>query len=150
MKRSFSSTLRNFALAAIGFAVVCLAVDSNALADGTIVVGSGSITTNGTTTTITQNSNKLLINWGSFSIPAGDTMIFNQPGSWAIALNRVLGIDVSKIYGNLLANGQVWIINPNGVIFGKGSQIDVGSLIATTSDMSDRNFRKGHFKFNEP
>jgi filamentous hemagglutinin family protein len=41
-------------------------------------------------------------------------------------LNRVLGTDGSRILGQLNANGQVFILNPNGVLFGANAQVNVG------------------------
>ncbi len=116
---------------------------------GTVVLGSATITSNGSNSTvITQTSNKALINWDSFSIAAGGTVRFDQPGSSAIAVNRVIGSQPSAIYGSLLANGQVWLINGNGILFGKGSQINVGGLIATTSDLRDQDFANGNYNFS--
>ena len=151
MNYAGSKTMRSMLLA-LSCVGLLLATDTpTAFADGTtggtIVVCKGSIGTSGDTTTITQTSNKLLINWDSFSIPAGSSVIFDQPGSLSIALNRVIGNDPSSIYGNLLANGRIWIINGNGILFGHGSMIDVGGLIATTADISDKNFKKGKFVF---
>ncbi|MEI9886954.1 MAG: filamentous hemagglutinin N-terminal domain-containing protein [Rhizomicrobium sp.] len=114
---------------------------------GTVVAGAATINSNGISTTINQSTNRALINWDSFSIAAGGTVRFNQPNSAAIAVNRVTGAQPSSIYGNLLANGQVWLINGNGILFGKGSQVNVGGLIATTSDIADRDFAAGNFSF---
>ena len=96
---------------------------------------------------ITQSSQKALINWQSFSIGPGSNVTFQQPNSTAITLNRVVGTDVSTIKGDLFANGQVWLINGNGILFGRGSRIDVGGLIATTSDMRDADFLAGRYDF---
>src|SRR5581483_4156578 len=83
---------------------------------GTVVAGSATITGGANSTTIDQKTNKAVINWDSFSIAAGGTVQFNQPGSSSITLNRVTGTGSSSIYGNLLANGQVWLINGNGIL----------------------------------
>ncbi|HHY1462478.1 TPA: filamentous hemagglutinin N-terminal domain-containing protein [Yersinia enterocolitica] len=111
--------------------------------NGNIVVGQGKMDINNTTLTITQQSDKLAINWGSFDIAQGNNVIYNQPGQQSIALNRVLGHDASQIYGNLKANGQVFLLNPNGILFGKGAQVDVGGLIASTKSMSNHDFISG-------
>jgi filamentous hemagglutinin family protein len=105
---------------------------------------------NETSLAITQSSQKALINWQSFSIGAGANVTFRQPNSAAITLNRVVGTDVSTINGNLFANGQVWLINGNGILFGKETRIDVGGLIATTSDMRDADFLAGKYDFGIP
>jgi filamentous hemagglutinin family protein len=108
---------------------------------GTVVYGGATIGSPSTTTTlITQTTNAAIINWQSFSLASGSSVVFDQPNAAAIALNRVLGGGVSQINGNLQANGQVWIINANGILFGKGSQINVAGLLATTSDIADSDF----------
>ncbi|MEN9725839.1 MAG: hypothetical protein RL434_205, partial [Pseudomonadota bacterium] len=84
---------------------------------GEVVAGSGVISQSGSTLTVTQSSDKLATNWQSFSIGAGNRVEFVQPGASAVALNRVLGSDVSVIQGALSANGQVFLVNPNGVLF---------------------------------
>ncbi|MBS1191248.1 MAG: putative filamentous hemagglutinin family outer membrane protein [Rhodocyclaceae bacterium] len=115
--------------------------------DGQVSVGQGSIATAGGTMTVTQASQKMAINWDGFSIAPGETVRFLQPGSGAIALNRVLGNDPSAIYGRLQANGQVFLLNPNGVLFGRTAQVNVGGLVASTLGLSDRDFVAGRFTF---
>ena len=97
---------------------------------GTVTAGNASISQNGALTTINQISQKTIINWNSFNIAKGETVRFNQPGISAIALNRVLGNNASAIYGTLSANGQVFLVNPNGVLFAQGAQVNVGGLAA--------------------
>jgi filamentous hemagglutinin family protein len=97
---------------------------------GQIVSGQGSITTSGTTTDIHQSSQNLSIDWLSFNVAPHETVDFIQPSSSAIAVNRIAGSDGSEILGHLEANGQVYLINPNGVLFGAGSQVNVGGLVA--------------------
>jgi filamentous hemagglutinin family protein len=104
---------------------------------GQIVSGNGAINQNGATTTINQASQHLSLNWQTFDIGANETVNFVQPGRDAIAVNRILGNSASEIYGHLNANGQVWLINPNGVLFGAGSQVNVGGLVASTLDTAD-------------
>ena len=118
-------------------------------AGGNVALGTATITNHGgNSTIIDQKTGKLVINWDSFNIAAGGSVQFKQPSSSAIALNRILGADPTSIYGNLLANGQVWIINGNGVMFGQGSRINVGGLIATTSDLKDADFAAGNYSFS--
>lgn len=114
---------------------------------GTVTTGSGTISSSGTTTTITQTTDKLGINWQSFSIGSGETVNFIQPGASSIALNRVIGNDASAIYGTLTANGKVFLINPNGILFAPGAKVDVGGLVASTLDLSDSDFQAGKYKF---
>lgn len=112
---------------------------------GTVNSGSASIVSNGSTTTITQSSNKASINWQSFSIALNETVNFIQPSSSSVTLNRVTGNEASTIAGHLNANGQVFLLNPNGVIFTKGSQINVGGIVASTLNMSDTDFNNGDY-----
>lgn len=115
---------------------------------GSITVGNGSIVTNGgNQMVIKQISDKLGINWQSFSVGPDGHVIFDQPGKDSIALNRVIGRDGSSILGKIDANGQVFLINPNGVIFGKGAEVNVGGLVASTLNISDEDFKNGNFKF---
>jgi filamentous hemagglutinin family protein len=97
-------------------------------AGGVVVSGQAGISGGGNSTVITQSTQKAVINWQDFSVAAGGTVQFAQPNTQSITLNRVIGSGGSVIDGTLSANGQVWIINPNGVLFGKGSQVHVGGL----------------------
>lgn len=108
-----------------------------------ISAGQGAVTRNGTVTTITQGSSRLAIDWQAFGIAAGETVNFVQPGAGAIALNRVTGMEASQIHGALNANGQVFLLNPNGVLFGRTAQVSVGGLLASTLSLSDADFLAG-------
>lgn len=104
----------------------------------------------GNTLNVNQASQKAVINWQSFDIGAGEATHFHQPNSSAIALNRITGSQLpSQIFGTLTANGKIILINPNGVVFGQGSQVDVGSLIASTANITDENFFNETFHFSE-
>lgn len=118
--------------------------------DGKIVNGQGSIHTSvdGKHMTIDQQSQKLIAHWNGFDIAADERVSFQQQNSNAIALNRVLGNDGSKILGKLDANGKVFLINPNGVMFGKTAQVNVGGLVASTLDISDKDFLDGNYRFS--
>jgi filamentous hemagglutinin family protein len=117
---------------------------------GTVTAGSAVIGTADSGLTITQQSGKAIINWRDFSIGAGGSVTVQQPGSGSILLNRVTGAGASVIDGGLAANGQVWLLNGNGILFGSGSRIDVGGLLATTTDIRDRDFLAGHYVFDLP
>ncbi len=126
-----------------------LAISAHALPEGGQVSAvSGSIATVGTTTTITQQTQNMAINWQKFGTASNESIVFQQPNASAIALNRVLGNESSTLSGSLKANGQVWILNPNGVMFGAGSQVNVGGLLATTLKMSDDDFMSGKRSFS--
>lgn len=85
-------------------------------------------------------SDKAIINWGDFSIAAGEVTSFVQPSSHAVVLNRVTGALSSQILGALEANGKVFLINPNGIIVGESGSIDTGHFIASTLDLSDYDY----------
>ncbi|WP_181969921.1 YDG domain-containing protein [Paraburkholderia sp. DHOC27] len=104
---------------------------------GQITAGSGTISQAGATTTIQQGSPTLQVNWRSFDIGAGQTVNFVQPGSNALAVNRISSSTASQIFGHLNANGQVWLINPNGVLFGPSAQVNVGGIVASTLDLDN-------------
>ncbi|MGP1665697.1 MAG: two-partner secretion domain-containing protein, partial [Rhodanobacter sp.] len=104
---------------------------------GHITAGSGAIDHNGLVTTIDQRSQNLSLNWQSFNIGADSTVNFLQPNAQSIAVNRIADTNGSVILGRLNANGQVFLINPYGVLFGKGAQVNVGGLVASTLNISD-------------
>ena len=104
---------------------------------GTIRSGNGSIVEQGQTMTVQQNSNRMAIDWTQFNIAKNETIRYAQPDKNAVALNRVTGGQQSLIEGNLNANGHVFLVNPNGVVFGKNASVDVGGLVASTARFAD-------------
>ncbi|HKS15800.1 MAG TPA: filamentous hemagglutinin N-terminal domain-containing protein, partial [Planctomycetota bacterium] len=99
-----------------------------------------------TVTQINQTTEKAIIQWVDFSIAQGNSAIFNQPSASSITLNRVTGDAPSSILGSLQANGQVWILNPNGILFGQSATINVGALVASTLSLSDSDFHSGNYR----
>ncbi|HEX4872458.1 MAG TPA: filamentous hemagglutinin N-terminal domain-containing protein [Nevskiaceae bacterium] len=114
---------------------------------GQVVAGDIQIGQTGAGTVITQGSQNGIINWQDFSIGIDEYVQFIQSSSSAITLNRVVGGTPSAILGDLSANGRVFLINPSGILFGAGSEIDVGSLVATTQDLRDEDFLAGRHVF---
>jgi filamentous hemagglutinin family protein len=114
---------------------------------GQVVAGSGSIASYGPHTTIQQNTSRLVIDWNTFGTRPNESVTFNQPGAQSIALNRVVGQNPSVLLGRLSSNGQVFIVNPNGVLFGVGARVNVGGLIASTLALSNHDFLAGHYTF---
>ena len=114
---------------------------------GLVTSGSGSIARSGATTTVSQASNNLSLNWATFNVAAAETVRFNQPSASAIAVNRIADVNGSTILGNLQANGQVFLINPHGLIFGAGSQVNVGGLVASTLDIANADLASGSRHF---
>ncbi|EDS7590031.1 filamentous hemagglutinin N-terminal domain-containing protein, partial [Salmonella enterica subsp. diarizonae] len=115
---------------------------------GQIVAGQGSISTNGNQMTINQNTHGMVTNWNSFDIGKNHTVQFVQPDSSAVALNRVTGGHESQILGTLTANGQVMLVNPAGVMFGKGAKVNTAGLVASTKNVSNADFMAGHYTFS--
>ncbi|EDS8890379.1 filamentous hemagglutinin N-terminal domain-containing protein, partial [Salmonella enterica] len=112
---------------------------------GTIVGGQGSISTSGNQMTIHQQTQNMATNWHSFDIGKNNTVQFVQPDSSSVALNRVTGASGSQIMGTLKANGQVFILNPNGVLFGKDARVNVAGLVASTKNINTADFMKGQY-----
>src|SRR6185503_3055811 len=112
------------------------------------VNGVGSIDqTDPSATLITQGSERLGIDWQSFNVAEHESVRFDQPSSSAIALNRIFDQNPSLILGALDANGHVFLINPNGMVFGEGAQINVAGLVASSLDLSQEDFAAGNFNF---
>ncbi|HAF2404754.1 TPA: filamentous hemagglutinin N-terminal domain-containing protein, partial [Salmonella enterica] len=116
---------------------------------GQIVAGSGSIQTpSGNLMNVHQNSQNMVANWNSFDIGKGSTVQFYQPNSSAVALNRVVGGGESQIMGNLRANGQVFLVNPNGVLFGQGASVSTSGFVASTRDIKNDDFMNRRYTFS--
>ncbi|MFY9510728.1 MAG: filamentous hemagglutinin N-terminal domain-containing protein, partial [Rubrivivax sp.] len=92
---------------------------------------------------IVQSTQRAGIDWTSFSIAAGEKVVVTQPGTSSVLLNRVLGNDPSQIFGSLQSNGSVWLVNPRGIVFGAGSRVDVGGLLASTLSITNEDAASG-------
>jgi len=114
----------------------------------TVTVGSASFGGDAKTLVIDQTGARLAINWQSFGIAAGNGVVFHQPDASAIALNRVVGNEKSVIDGSLTANGQVFLVNSNGVLFGRGASVNTAGLVASTLDLSPADFAAGSRSFS--
>jgi filamentous hemagglutinin family protein len=100
---------------------------------------------------INQSTPSAIINWRTFNIGTGENVRFNQPSSSSVALNRVTGgLGPSEILGTLTANGRVFIINRDGILFGPGAVINTAGFLATTSDIRNSDFMAGRYNFNIP
>jgi filamentous hemagglutinin family protein len=123
-----------------------------ALPDGGNVVSGASTMTqpNAATLQINQTTDRSIINWQGYNIGANEQVFYFQPSANSISLNRVVGVDPSHIYGSLSANGQVWVINPNGLLVGNGAKINVGSFLGSTLNINDNDFQNQHYQFNTP
>ena len=115
---------------------------------GQVVAGNAGITSAGNTVDINQSSDKAIINWQSFSIANGEATKFLVPNSSSATLNRVLGGNPSSIYGSLQSNGQLFLVNPNGIVVGASGRIDTAGFLGSTLDLSNDAFlAKGDLHF---
>ncbi|WP_051989868.1 beta strand repeat-containing protein [Caulobacter sp. AP07] len=141
------------ALAALGL----MAQPGLALADGVaggalptggrVVSGQVTIDSSGAAMTVTQETARGIINWQGFDVGADASVTFKQPDAASVTLNRVIAGAGSVIAGKVSANGKVYVVNPNGVLFAKGAQVNVGGLLASTADIVDRDFLAGREVF---
>ena len=136
-------------------AAVLLALPPAAFANplgGQVVGGQATIQGQGSkTVTVTQGTQNAIINWNTFNIGTGELTQFIQPSATSIALNRVIGgLGPSEINGRLMANGRIFLVNPNGVLIGSGGVINTAGFLATTHDITNANFMAGNYKFTIP
>ena len=137
-----------FAAWAAGLYIIGTGATAYALPEGgQVAAGQAAITTAGSTMTIAQQTAQAIINWQNFGIGSGEAVHINQPNSQSMLLNRVIGSNPSEIFGQLTANGQVILVNPNGVFFRPGSSVDVGGLTASTLNIANEDFLKGQLRF---
>jgi filamentous hemagglutinin family protein len=132
-------------LAAVHLLVPCLTLALPT--DGRVAGGGATLQSTSKSITIQQTTDKAILNWKSFSIAADEAVHFRQPSADSIALNRVIGGDPSVILGRLQANGRIFLLNPNGILFGAGAQINVGGLLASTLHTRDEEFMAGRYLF---
>jgi len=118
-------------------------VDVNGAVVNFIQSGSASATIVGNNLNVHQTSERAILNWSTFNISADGRVVFQQPGASSVALNRIFGASPSQIFGALEANGQVYLVNQNGFVFGAGSRVKTAGLLASTLKMSDSTFQNG-------
>ncbi|MBU3605138.1 filamentous hemagglutinin N-terminal domain-containing protein, partial [Polynucleobacter sp. MWH-Creno-3A4] len=121
--------------------------------NGQVVAGNATISQSQTATTATMNVNqtsqRAVINWDSFNVGKNATVNFNQPNASAVTLNRITSATPTMIEGAVRANGQVIFVNPNGVTFARGSQVDAAGVVATTMNISNKDFMEGKSTFKD-
>src|ERR1700690_1961465 len=101
-----------------------------------VTSGAAKLVQVGNVMTITQGSENAVLNWQSFNISSDGTVTLKQPDATAVALNQIFQADPSKILGALNANGSIYLINQNGIIFGTGAQVNAGGLIASSLNIT--------------
>src|SRR5262245_25095011 len=117
---------------------------------GVGVLNVQSILSSGNTMTIATSGARSIANFNSFSIGINELVKIQQDGAASRFLGRVVVVDpnnVSNILGGLQSNGQVFLLNPNGIVFGAGAKIDVAGLVASSLSLSDQDFVNGRMRF---
>ena len=116
-------------------------------AGGQVVGGAAAIAQQGNVMNIAQQTQQAIINWQAFNIAAGERVNFLQPNANAAILNRILGNNPSQIFGAISANGRVFLVNPAGVLFAPGAQVSVGSLVASSLNISNADFMQNRLRW---
>ena len=159
-RRNRAGLLRGTALSAAALLVLApVALAPAALAQpapnarptgGVVVAGNAAISQSASATTIDQSSARAAVNWQSFNVGAQQSVVFNQPGANAVTLNRVVGGDPSAIAGHIRATGSIVLVNPSGVVFSHGAQVDAQGVIVSAAGITNRNFMDGRMVFDQP
>ena len=144
--------LRNLLLATTALLAFGLTQATAGPEGGTVVGGAATIQgQGGPAVIVNQSTSSAVINWNTFNIRANESVRFNQPSASSVALNRVTGgLGPSEIMGSLTANGRVFIINRDGILFGPGSVVNTAGFLATTNDIKNADFMAGRYNFNIP
>ena len=115
-----------------------------------VVGGSASVQGQGTpTVTVTQTTYSAIVNWNTFNIGAGEKTNIVMPNAGSVQLDRVTGgLGPSQILGSLWSNGRVFLVNPDGILFGSGAKVDTAGFLATTHDIANSDFMAGKYNFS--
>src|SRR5690606_1196267 len=116
---------------------------------GRVVSGKAELRRKERSLTVTQRTQRAILEWRSFDIGADASVTFVQPSRSSVALNRVVGGKPSMIAGRLSSNGHVFLVNGAGVMFAPGAQVDVGRLVTTGMDVDDDEFMAGSGLFED-
>src|SRR5579871_6670763 len=143
-----TNTRTNRFIASLVMALCAGIVDANPVLNN-VASGNVSVSQSSNTVTVNQASQQAILNWHSFNINSGEHTHFQQP-SGGVALNRIDPTQgASQIYGMLTATGKIILVNQAGIYFGPGSVVNVGGIIASTSDISNQNFLNGKYIFDQ-
>ena len=152
-KHKLNATSARRAIIALlaGMATCTITVASASPTGGNVVAGSATFSSlEGSPVGVEQTSDSAIIEWQTFDLSTGESFTFDQPNSDAVTLNRVLGPGASMIDGAINANGNVFIINGDGIVFGANATLDVNGLLATTTDIDNADFMAGDYNFQFP
>ena len=140
---------RNFRSVMAWAVAAAFACSAQANPTGPTLINGSALTSNPNASTLQiVNTPGTIINWQGFSMAGGETTRFVQLNAASAVLNRVVGGIPSDILGRLESNGRVFLINPNGIVFGAGAVVDVAGLIASTRDISNADFLAGNYLFS--
>ncbi|MEM6458187.1 MAG: filamentous hemagglutinin N-terminal domain-containing protein [Planctomycetota bacterium] len=129
---------------------LALATTAGAAPDAPHVVsGAATFDRAGRTTTITTTTPRTILEYGRFDIGRRESVVFDQPGASSAVLNRIVGGTPTSIRGQLTSNGQVYLVNPAGVVFGRSAVVDVGRLVAAAAHLDDHDFLAGIDRFTD-
>jgi filamentous hemagglutinin family protein len=130
------SRFRNLVFTSTALIALGIGPAAGGPAGGTVVGGSATIQgQGGPAVTVNQSSSSAIINWNTFNIGVNESVRFNQPAS-SVVLNRVTGgLGPSEILGSLTANGRVFVINRDGILFGPNAVVNTAGFLATTHDI---------------
>ncbi len=117
---------------------------------GVVSAGSAGMVQGDGLLSVTQGTDRAVINWNSFNIAPGERVRFQQPSAASAILNRIHDRNPSTILGSIVANGNILLSNPNGMLFGAGASVDVGGLVASSANISNADFMSGNFSFTQP
>ncbi len=132
------------AAAAADLPVPCIAGSCGTNGPTTWVTsGAANAILQGNNLTINQTSQNAILNWRSFNISQDGSVEFKQPDATAVALNRIFQADPSRIFGSLKANGRIYLVNQNGIIFGEGARVNAAALVASTLDVHPQVMESG-------
>ncbi|WP_421535054.1 filamentous hemagglutinin N-terminal domain-containing protein [Pseudomonas marginalis] len=144
-RRLLPATISLLAVAIFQASVPSIAMAQGLPTAGVVTQGQALINTAGGSMHINQSTHNAVIGWGSFDIASGNSVNFHVPAGGA-TLNQISG-PASQIHGNLTSNGALFLVNPNGVLFGQGAQVNVGALVSSASHLDQYNFMNGSYHF---
>lgn len=113
---------------------------------GQVNAGQATISQSGNTLNVNQTSQRAVVDWNTFNVGKDAIVNFQQPNAQSATLNRVTDTQPSQILGRITAPGNVVLVNPQGVYFGRSSSVDVGGLVATTHNAANQEFMDGQIK----
>ncbi|MDO8300849.1 filamentous hemagglutinin N-terminal domain-containing protein, partial [Lacisediminimonas sp.] len=153
LKALLARSLRSLAGVVLGgLSTAALAqIAANALpTGGQLVAGQAVISQLSNQMTVSQGSDKAIINWNTFNIGSAAAVNFQMPSSTSAVLNRVITNNPSSLLGTLTGNGRIWLINPAGIMVGPGATIDVGGFIGSTLNVRNEDFLADRLNFSGP